>query len=623
MAENLDIIVAVVDKATAPIRKISDSMRANFDEATKVSKRLALGIGAIGAAAGLFSAKAVSDFSSVGDAVEKMAKRTGLSAEAVSALRVAADGAGTSIESVEIGVKMMQKTLTDASSASDGLKDAMKGIDMSVDDLFAKGVTPEIQFELLAAAIGSIEDPSKRTQVAMDAFGKAGSDLIPLFEDGQFSMEQWSQKAKDLGVSFDDLSASKAAALNDALGEASTIIKSISLEIGSRLAPYVTKAANAFQEWYKSVGGIDGILNSISDALERYEPMIYLVSGALVGAMIPAFIAFATTLWTTVIPALIGTLVAMAPYILIGAAVGLAIYGIVKAFQALKERMPEIMAKWEELKTKFLEVAGAVLEGITSAFNKVVDFFRAFFGILKDIFFFNLAFVTGLVITVFEAMGIDLFAVWEGIKVMASALWEFISGLFTTKMEETATKWTERWNFIKNIAGIVWEGIKTGAKAFFDALVAIVTGYIEFIVAPWKALWTGITNIVENNIENVKGTVKAGLNWIIEKINAFISAANAIARKGNIIPGIKIPEIPSIPRLAQGGIVTRPTLAMIGEGGESEAVVPLSKAGSMGFGGGITININNAQILSDEDIVEKIGDPIMRVLQQHMAVAGT
>ena len=37
----------------------------------------------------------------------------------------------------------------------------------------------------------------------------------------------------------------------------------------------------------------------------------------------------------------------------------------------------------------------------------------------------------------------------------------------------------------------------------------------------------------------------------------------------------------NVPALAEGGIVTGPTLAMIGEGGESEAVVPLSKLGTM------------------------------------------
>jgi SLT domain-containing protein len=50
--------------------------------------------------------------------------------------------------------------------------------------------------------------------------------------------------------------------------------------------------------------------------------------------------------------------------------------------------------------------------------------------------------------------------------------------------------------------------------------------------------------------------------------------------------------------LAEGGIVTQATLAMIGEGGEPEAIIPLSKLASMGFGGGggntITVNVTSA-----------------------------
>ncbi|MGN0887222.1 MAG: hypothetical protein ACI4RT_09570, partial [Candidatus Spyradenecus sp.] len=52
-------------------------------------------------------------------------------------------------------------------------------------------------------------------------------------------------------------------------------------------------------------------------------------------------------------------------------------------------------------------------------------------------------------------------------------------------------------------------------------------------------------------------------------------------------------DIATIPALAQGGIATKPTLAMIGEGRESEDVLPLSKLGTMmggGTGGGVTVN---------------------------------
>jgi hypothetical protein len=45
-----------------------------------------------------------------------------------------------------------------------------------------------------------------------------------------------------------------------------------------------------------------------------------------------------------------------------------------------------------------------------------------------------------------------------------------------------------------------------------------------------------------------------------------------------------MPAMGGIPMLAEGGVVTAPTLAMIGEGGQSEAVIPLDRLGE--FGGG-------------------------------------
>lgn len=52
-------------------------------------------------------------------------------------------------------------------------------------------------------------------------------------------------------------------------------------------------------------------------------------------------------------------------------------------------------------------------------------------------------------------------------------------------------------------------------------------------------------------------------------------------------------NIGGLATLASGGIVTKPTLALIGEGGESEAVIPLSKLGGMGGGDVYNITINS------------------------------
>jgi phage-related minor tail protein len=62
--------------------------------------------------------------------------------------------------------------------------------------------------------------------------------------------------------------------------------------------------------------------------------------------------------------------------------------------------------------------------------------------------------------------------------------------------------------------------------------------------------------------------------------------------------------------LASGGIVTSPTMALIGEAGP-EAVIPLSRGG--GFGGGITITVNNAgSVIAEADLVSSIRNALLQ-----------
>jgi hypothetical protein len=75
----------------------------------------------------------------------------------------------------------------------------------------------------------------------------------------------------------------------------------------------------------------------------------------------------------------------------------------------------------------------------------------------------------------------------------------------------------------------------------------------------------------------------------------------------------------AIPMMADGGIVTKPTLALIGEGGESEAVIPLSRLGDMGSNGGITITVN-ASLVSTPD---QIGAQIVEAIQKYQRRSGT
>jgi hypothetical protein len=115
-------------------------------------------------------------------------------------------------------------------------------------------------------------------------------------------------------------------------------------------------------------------------------------------------------------------------------------------------------------------------------------------------------------------------------------------------------------------------------------------------------------------VDAVFGGIKFWINNVTipaikTMLDVFKTVFNGIARIWNNtvgkisfelpkwIPGIggKGFEMPNIPMLAEGGIVTGPTLAMIGEGNGPEAVIPLSRMGEFGMGGGgVTINVNGA-----------------------------
>jgi SLT domain-containing protein len=69
--------------------------------------------------------------------------------------------------------------------------------------------------------------------------------------------------------------------------------------------------------------------------------------------------------------------------------------------------------------------------------------------------------------------------------------------------------------------------------------------------------------------------------------------------------------------MATGGIVTRPTLALIGEAGP-EAVIPLNRAGTIGMSGGITINVQ-AGLVSTPD---QIGQQIIEAIQNAQRRSG-
>ena len=131
-----------------------------------------------------------------------------------------------------------------------------------------------------------------------------------------------------------------------------------------------------------------------------------------------------------------------------------------------------------------------------------------------------------------------------------------------------------------------WESI----QAAVDNVKAIFKNIIDFISnvfsGNWSAAWQNIVNIFGNLFGMIVNLAKAPINGVISAINWVISKINSISVTiPDWVPGVGGKtlgfNIPTIPQLAEGGVATSPTLAEIGEGGEPEAVMPLSKLAAL------------------------------------------
>ena len=127
-----------------------------------------------------------------------------------------------------------------------------------------------------------------------------------------------------------------------------------------------------------------------------------------------------------------------------------------------------------------------------------------------------------------------------------------------------------------------WESIQAAVenvKAIFQNIIDFINNVFS---GNWEAAWDNIVNIFGNLFGMIVNLAKAPINGVISAINWVLEKINSIS--------VTIPDwvplvggqtldfnIPTIPQLAEGGVATSPTLAEIGEGGEPEAVMPLSK----------------------------------------------
>lgn len=190
---------------------------------------------------------------------------------------------------------------------------------------------------------------------------------------------------------------------------------------------------------------------------------------------------------------------------------------------------------------------------VSSVFNVIVDVISTIIDVLKGIIDFVVSVFTG-----------DWQGAWDAIKGIFSSIWEGIKKIVTTVVNGIKDFISSAWNAIKTIIDKVMNGI----KSIIDKI--------------WNGIWNvikGVVNSILGGIESFANGIINGINWVIKALNNLhFDVPDWVPGLGGKSLGFNIPTLNtiSLPRLAEGGIVDKATIAMVGEAGK-EAVIPLER----------------------------------------------
>ena len=270
--DRAQLLITAVDQT----RSAFDSIRGNLaklgDESNRV-KGLLAGLGVSLSVAGF--ATMIKSAIDAADQLNKLSQKIGISVEALSTLRFAAQLSDVSLETLQKGIKGLSQNIAEANTGVGDGAQVFDALGISVKNADGSMKSTEAVLLQVADVFANLEDGAVKTALAVKLFGKSGMDMIPFLNQGAAGITQLTAEAERLGLKLTTETARSAEAFNDNL----TALKASSSSLGIALArdflPELTNITNAMREAANEAGtlkalwvGLGGVGNLVFNGTE-------------------------------------------------------------------------------------------------------------------------------------------------------------------------------------------------------------------------------------------------------------------------------------------------------------------------------------------------------------------
>jgi hypothetical protein len=260
MNNRAQILISAVDQTKAAFDSIQRGLGGLADAARSVSGVLA-NLGVAVSVAGLTAM--VKSAIDTGDALDEMSQRVGVSVETLSVWKPAAEQSGVSGESFEKGLRKLSTTMLEAATGSEDAARNFAAVGVEFKNQDGQLRATDAVLLDLAERFKAMPDGAEKTALAVQLFGKSGTELIPFLNQGRDGIEELAAEMQALGVQMSSETAAQAGHFNDALDKLHLATQSIGNQIIASLLPALNDMAGGMVESAKQGGTLRAILDGV------------------------------------------------------------------------------------------------------------------------------------------------------------------------------------------------------------------------------------------------------------------------------------------------------------------------------------------------------------------------
>ena len=366
-----------------------------------------------------------------------------------------------------------------------------------------------------------------------------------------------------------------------------------------------------------TVGKISPLLSKAGGTVSGFSKILGVLTGpvGLVVAAITALVAVFAYLFTTnesfresimstaktlgeafkpVLDALLPVLINLAATI--GETLGKVLQTLAPVLAQIIELAGALLAKLGEFIAWALENILPVLQPIIEFMGEnvlnVISFISQGIGNLADVLSGILDFLSGVFTGDWELawQGIqEIFdGVWNLIIDFLSSSWETIKTVISNGIEIAKAAIKAGWNAVKTVTSSTWNAIKDKISSIWSSIKSTASNAAQWISDKVSNIFDGMKNKISGIFESLVDIVTQPLNWIIDKLNGLISAAESaqnwiadalsfsidipwpvsdLVGFDNFTIGVDRISLPRIPYLASGAVIppNKEFMAVLGD----------------------------------------------------------